>query len=640
MDFNVEPSGQKESSPKNGEGAGSAAPLPETNNTPKDDSTPSSAISVSNSDGGQKGPEVPTQSAPPPTGMQSSVGTPLASNDKWKEPVVIVAIVGVIVTLMVGIPIAIIAILDYLNRPKPFPNSAPNPHLQAEFTIINQNSVTTPDSIILIGLKNNAPFIDTPVNIMFDTKEFEKAAQKVKGSPTPRWEFKLSKHTSDPVLVRAGGHKIKMRYPGQEWSEAFTINFLDSLPPIPNPDSSKKNLPQFTISNPHRHPDSTITIWPSNTSAQRLNSPLWAKFDNIEIETPLVQELDRNGRMLWKFNLRDANSKLKPELQNNGIHALQLKFRDSEWSKPYYVRFDTLSRRQERTLPIPPPQLVDVNIESGSNDSKLRLRYGIQAGHILSYINGRTAAEILRERLLKDDITREGWLTLEELLQDNRISVVTQNSGKPILAVVTEWEGGYEVRPILVHLTAQTNGKPLRLILVFDKEKPPNLVNVEYDQLACWFHLTQYQNPLATEDSEYDSLRNFFDHVEGCYNSRNLDCLEAAFVDTAKILVGTETSGGVRYQIRTKKAYFRKLEEIFKVSTDFKVHFSLFVFKRMPDLRGCYFVEMRQNYKNDGYVDEGTVSMLVEIDARNNTVIIKRSWQPLDRSSDLFRTSN
>lgn len=290
--------------------------------------------------------------------------------------------------------------------------------------------------------------------------------------------------------------------------------------------------------------------------------------------------------------------------------------------------------------PLPPPQHVYVNIESGSNDRELRLRYGKQAGHILSYINGRTASEIVREPHLQNDITTEGWRALKQLLQGDRINVVIENVDKSISPVISLWEDGYEVRPIPVHLTTRTNGKPLWLILVFDKEKPPHLVKVEYDDLSYWLHFTQYENPLTSQDSAYVSLSRFVSHLEECYDTRTVDCLRAAFVDTAKVVVGMETSDGVRYQTRTKEAYLQKLREIFKASIHFNVDILWFVFKKMPDMRNCYFVQMRQRYENDSYKDEGIVSMIVEFDTQKKIIIIRRSWQPLDRKSDLSQSGH
>lgn len=100
-----------------------------------------------------------------------------------------------------------------------FPTAADAPR----FKIKNLN--TSPDSVIVIILQNEAVFRPTSLNVEFDEIFLINAGQMIRGSKPRQWNFRLKEHNPPAALLRNGIHRMRVGFPGTPFSDFFEITF-------------------------------------------------------------------------------------------------------------------------------------------------------------------------------------------------------------------------------------------------------------------------------------------------------------------------------------------------------------------------------------------------------------------------------
>jgi MinD-like ATPase involved in chromosome partitioning or flagellar assembly len=282
------------------------------------------------------------------------------------------------------------------------------------------------------------------------------------------------------------------------------------------------------------------------------------------------------------------------------------------------------------------PRFVDVEIRYGSTDPNLLMKYSLITGHILSYLNGRSATELDSVKELKDSVSPQGETALKALLKGYRIYIDAER-----LSPVISYSNGdfMEVRPINVRLVPesqpQTNsaGISLNLIMGFTSSELPKLDYVVWDVLAEQVELTKSQVSLSERSSEYAQVQNFLASLEAAYNERDLNFLRRVYVDSAEILLGLRRPQENNYYTRSKDSYLRNLANIFAGTKMIFVKLDSVRVKRDPRRERGYIVEYYQRWETESYSDRGWIYAYIEFNEKSKTPIIKRQWQPFERSS-------
>lgn len=146
---------------------------------------------------------------------------------------------------------------------------------------------------------------------------------------------------------------------------------------------------------------------------------------------------------------------------------------------------------------------------------------------------------------------------------------------------------------------------------------------------------------LDVSDSESRrQILNYCEHFRTAYTTKDLDFLRQVFSDNALIIVGhcvkyadrnssvVSDSERVKYSIRSKQAYLKRLTEIFKSNKTIDVSFSDFKILRHPTMVGIYGVSLRQKYKSERYSDDGYLFLLWDFRNSSMPLIHVRTWQP------------
>jgi len=135
-------------------------------------------------------------------------------------------------------------------------------------------------------------------------------------------------------------------------------------------------------------------------------------------------------------------------------------------------------------------------------------------------------------------------------------------------------------------------------------------------------------------------ILNYMEHFRTSYTTKDIDFLEQLFSEEALIVVGTVvksagegerrylSSDQVRYNVKSKREYLRRLREVFRRNRAIDVRFSDFAIRRHPTREGIYGVSVRQGYTSDLYADEGYLFLLWDFREATAPRILVRTWQP------------
>lgn len=150
---------------------------------------------------------------------------------------------------------------------------------------------------------------------------------------------------------------------------------------------------------------------------------------------------------------------------------------------------------------------------------------------------------------------------------------------------------------------------------------------------------------LSGKLQETDSLSrrkilSYCEHLRTAYTTRDIDFIRQVFSDNALIIVGHVVKTGpgngvdmgvsdkVRYSIRSKQEYVRRLARIFASGKKIDVRFADFSVMRHPTVPGIYGVTLRQQYTAGDYSDDGFLFLLWDFRDRSMPLIHVRTWQP------------
>lgn len=112
-----------------------------------------------------------------------------------------------------------------------FPGMPLSVPFDINFTTINEsqfkikNTYTHPDSTIIIILQNDTDLRRRPLNVEFDGTLFYDAGVVIPDSKPQHWNFRLKKHNPPAALLRNGVHRMRVGFPGMQYSEFFEITF-------------------------------------------------------------------------------------------------------------------------------------------------------------------------------------------------------------------------------------------------------------------------------------------------------------------------------------------------------------------------------------------------------------------------------
>ncbi len=136
-------------------------------------------------------------------------------------------------------------------------------------------------------------------------------------------------------------------------------------------------------------------------------------------------------------------------------------------------------------------------------------------------------------------------------------------------------------------------------------------------------------------------ILSYCEHLRSAYTTRDIDFIRQVFSDNALIIVGhiarTQRSEGnssmnvsdkVRYSVRTKQDYVKRLSRIFASKKEIDVSFADFSIMRHPTVEGIYGVTLRQKYKAGDYADDGYLFLLWDFRDKSMPLIHVRTWQP------------
>ncbi len=142
-----------------------------------------------------------------------------------------------------------------------------------------------------------------------------------------------------------------------------------------------------------------------------------------------------------------------------------------------------------------------------------------------------------------------------------------------------------------------------------------------------------------TDSVSRRKILSYCEHLRTAYTTRDIDFIRQVFSDNALIIVGQVVKTGhseaamgvsdkVRYSVRTKQEYLKRLAQIFKTKKQLDVNFSDFTIMRHPTMAGIYGVTLRQQYATDGYSDDGYLFLLWDFRDPAMPLIHVRTWQP------------
>lgn len=150
---------------------------------------------------------------------------------------------------------------------------------------------------------------------------------------------------------------------------------------------------------------------------------------------------------------------------------------------------------------------------------------------------------------------------------------------------------------------------------------------------------------LSLDDSiSRRKILNYCEHFRSAYSTKDIDFIRQVLSDDALIIVGHTVkssknnapsgSEAVRFSVRSKHEYVRRLAEVFAANKNISVSFRDFKILRHPTMEGIYGVTLRQNYKSDLYSDDGFLFLLWDFRNPSMPVIHVRTWQPAAGISD------
>ncbi|KPA17925.1 hypothetical protein MHK_001854 [Candidatus Magnetomorum sp. HK-1] len=100
---------------------------------------------------------------------------------------------------------------------------------------IIENCILKPDAALVIQADNKKANQKKRLNVIFDGYPFPKKGIPIDISSEgmQQWSFLLKQYTKNEILIKDGIHKIKMGFPGDNFSDEYKIIFI-SKPPIVN----------------------------------------------------------------------------------------------------------------------------------------------------------------------------------------------------------------------------------------------------------------------------------------------------------------------------------------------------------------------------------------------------------------------
>ena len=282
-----------------------------------------------------------------------------------------------------------------------------------------------------------------------------------------------------------------------------------------------------------------------------------------------------------------------------------------------------------------PNEWVEIVIKYGSENEKERATYGDQTGKILSYINGRSMAEIRRIPEVTSLLTPSGRQAMERLLQNRIVKLGSEN-----LNPIVSYNGpNVQVRPIPVLLIQSENAisdDPLYVTFVFNDEKPPKLVHINYDLLAYFVHLASLKYPLPADSNISKDLRDFLNDFIHAYNNKKIDKIREWYAQTADIIVSKKVGESFRFNTRDKEEYLHNLERIFDSNNEVQVNYSNPSFWAVPNYPNKYIIDFDQQFGYTNYDDAGRVILCVEFD-RQKGLVLNRICNPFIKLTDTYQ---
>ncbi|MDE6276741.1 MAG: nuclear transport factor 2 family protein [Muribaculaceae bacterium] len=143
----------------------------------------------------------------------------------------------------------------------------------------------------------------------------------------------------------------------------------------------------------------------------------------------------------------------------------------------------------------------------------------------------------------------------------------------------------------------------------------------------------------VSEAAERTEILKFVEDLSSYYNEKDTASLNAIYSDDALIITGSVIKrqvtgdGGpryikdVRYVVRTKAEYLRRLKEQFRRNKHIKVEFSDISVVSHPAKDHIYSVTLYQKYSTDTYHDEGYLFLVWDFSEPDHPRISVRNWQ-------------
>ena len=158
------------------------------------------------------------------------------------------------------------------------------------------------------------------LNVKFDERLFEKQAIPKKNNDLFIWHFWIKDQNYSADMIKAGKHKIKVGFPGDQLSDEFVIEF-------------KSHGPRFIISNPTLRSDATMIIKADNDEAN-IKKVVHVKFDSV-LFPECGQPVDSDVMQQWNCNL--GKLELTDEMKANGKHSIRFRFPGGDLSKEHTI---------------------------------------------------------------------------------------------------------------------------------------------------------------------------------------------------------------------------------------------------------------------------------------------------------------
>jgi len=192
---------------------------------------------------------------------------------------------------------------------------------KAQFIITN--CIIRSDAKIIIQANNDKANQDKQLDVVFDGYPFPKSGHLISSEGMHQWHFKIKKHTKVEKLIKDGEHKIKVRFPGDDYSKEENILFI-SKPPIVRVEKTNtsgqtivkgdittelqipKNLLSVHISYFHEGQENKIDNIPLKTRIHEDTGITYFEFETSLQGLPVLNEDDPNfSAPFWSLEVMD-----------------------------------------------------------------------------------------------------------------------------------------------------------------------------------------------------------------------------------------------------------------------------------------------------------------------------------------------